>query len=206
MILGANALATGAPADDVRTVVAAVYGTRLPATMLNATASALSRRISAVQKRHTARIDFKEMLYGADLPTEGVLADEVRSATLEAIGPVVGIPVAPDAADAFQLDAQPIGGAPNDQALSEFWNRALRAGLVAAAGMIAVLLMLVGGAAALASVPLAFAPLAAAMAPSAILREPVGLPMLSFFAGALAGGALLAIIVTPSRSERRRRV
>ena len=205
LILGANALATGAPAEEVRTVVAAVYGTRLPATMLNATAAALARRIAAVQKRHTTRIDFKEMLYGADLPTEGVLADEVRSATLEAIGPVVGIPVAPDTADAFRLDAQPIGGAPNDQALSEFWNRALRAGLIAAAGVIAILLVLVGGLAALASVPLAFAPLAAAMAPSAILREPVGLPMLSFFAGALAGGALLAIIVTPSRSERRRR-
>jgi hypothetical protein len=205
LILGANALATGAPADEVRTVVAAVYGTRLPATMLNATAAALARRISAVQKRHTARLDFREMLYGADLPTEGVLADEVRSATLEAIGPVVGIPVAPDTADAFRLDAQPIGGAPNDQALSEFWNRALRAGLIAAAGMIAILLALVGGAVALSSVPLAFAPLAAAMAPSAILREPVGLPMLSFFAGALAGGALLAIIVTPSRGERRRR-
>jgi len=51
---------------------------------LNATATALRRRVSAVQKRHTARLDFKEMLYGADLPTEGVLADEVRGATLPA--------------------------------------------------------------------------------------------------------------------------
>ncbi len=204
LILGANALATGAPIEDVRTVVAAVYGARLPASMLNATAAALARRISAVQRRHTARIDFREMLYGADLPTEGVLADEVRSATLEAMGPVVGIPVAGEVADALRLDAQPIGGAANDQALSEFWNRAFRAGLIAAAVTIAILLCLVGGGAALGSVPLAFAPLAAAMAPSAILREPVGLPMLSFFAGALAGGALLAIIVTPSRGERRR--
>jgi hypothetical protein len=118
---------------------------------------------------------------------------------------VVGIPVAAGVADAFRLDAQPIGGAPNDQALSEFWNRALRAGLLAAAGTIAILLVLVGGRRALTSVPLAFAPLAAAMAQSAILREPVGLPMLSFFAGALVGGALLAIIVTPSRGERERR-
>jgi len=205
LILGANALATGAPIEDVRTVVAAVYGTRLPASMLNATAAALARRISAVQRRHTARIDFREMLYGADLPTEGVLADEVRSATLEAMGPVVGIPVAGEVADALRLEAQPIGGAANDQALSEFWNRAFRAGLIAAAGTIAILLVLVGGVAGLGSLPLAFAPLAAAMAPSAILREAVGLPMLSFFAGALAGGALLALIVTPSRAERRRR-
>jgi hypothetical protein len=205
LILGANALAVDATPDDARRVVAAVYGARLPEPMLNATATALARRVAAVQKRHTARLDFKEMLYGADLPTEGVLADEVRSATLEAIGPVVGIPVAAEVADAFRLDGQPIGGAPNDEALSEIWNRSLRAGLISAAAMIAILLALVGGAPALSSLPLAFAPLAAAMAPSAILREPVGLPMLSFYAGALVGGTLLALIATPSRQERGRR-
>ena len=204
LILGANALAVDAPPDDVRAVVTAVYGARLPEPMLNATAAALGRRVAAVQKRHTARLDFKEMLYGADLPTEGVLADEVRSATLEAAGPVVGIPVAAEVAEAFKLDAQPIGGAPNDLALSELWNRALRAGLISAAAVLAILLVLVGGTPALSSLPLAFAPLAAAMAPSAILREPVGLPTLSFFAGSLVGGALLALIVTPSRRERDR--
>jgi hypothetical protein len=204
LILGANALAVDATPDDVRAVVTAVYGARLPASMLNATAGALGRRVAAVQRRHTARLDFKEMLYGADLPTEGVLADEVRSATLEAIGPVVGIPVALEVAEAFKLDAQPIGGAPNDLALSELWNRALRAGLISAAAVLAVLLVLGGGRGALASLPLAFAPLAAAMAPSAILREPIGLPTLSFFAGTLAGGALLALIVTPSRREQER--
>ena len=78
-------LATRAAAGQVRALVASVYGPRLPAEMLNATAGALARRLVAVQRRHTARIDFKEMLYGANLPTEGVLADEVRSATLEAI-------------------------------------------------------------------------------------------------------------------------
>ena len=204
LILGANALAVDATPDDVRAIVASVFGARLPEPMLNATAAALGRRVAGVQKRHTARLDFKEMLYGADLPTEGVLADEVRSATLEAAGPVVGIPVATEGADAFRLDAQPIGGAPNDQALSEIWNRALRAGLIAGAAVIAILLMLMGGRWALSSLPLAFAPLAAAMAPSAILREPVGLPTISFFAGALVGGALLALIVTPSRRERGR--
>jgi hypothetical protein len=205
LVLGASALATDPTTDEVKTVVASVYGARLPAPMLTATATALAHRIAGVQKRHTARLDFKEMLYGADLPTEGVLADEVRSATLEAMGPVVGVPVAPEVTDAFKLDAQPIGGAPNDLALSEIWNRTLRAGLVAAAGMIAIFLVLVGGPAAITALPLAFAPLAAAIAPSAILREPVGLPMISFFAGALAGGALLALIATPSRDERRRR-
>jgi hypothetical protein len=204
LILGANALAVDATPDDVRAVVTAVYGARLPASMLNATAGALGRRVAAVQRRHTARLDFKEMLYGADLPTEGVLADEVRSATLEAAGPVVGIPVALDVAEAFKLDAQPIGGAPNDLALSELWNRALRAGLIWAAAVLAILLVLVGGRPALSSLPPAFAPLAVAMAPSTILGEPVGLPTLSFFAGTLVGGALLALIVTPSRRERER--
>jgi hypothetical protein len=42
------------------------------------------------------------------------------------------------------------------------------------------------------------------MTPSAILREPIGLPTLSLFAGTLVGGALLAVIVTPSRRERGR--
>ncbi len=202
LILGANALAVDATPDDVRAVVTAVYGARLPAPMLDATAGALGRLIATVQRRHTARLDFKEMLYGADLPTEGVLADEVRSATLEAAGPVVGIPVALEVAEAFKLDAQPIGGAPNDLALSELWNRALRAGLISAAALLAILLVLVGGTRALASLPLAFAPLAAALAPSAILREPIGLPTLSFFAGTLVGGAMLALLVTPSRRER----
>ncbi len=204
LILGANALAADATPDDVRSLVATVYGPRLTGSMLTATAAALARRIATVQKRHTARLDFKEMLYGADLPTEGVLADEVRSATLEAMGPVVGIPVATDVADAYKLDAQPIGGAPNDQALSQIWNRALRAGLVSAAALLAVLLLMVAGVPALASLPLAFAPLAVAVAPSAILRAPIGLPTLSLYAGTLVGGALLALIVTPSRQERAR--
>ena len=204
LILGANALSVDARPDDVRAVVTAVYGARLPEPMLNATAAALGRQVASVQKRHTARLDFKEMLYGAELPTEGVLADEVRSATLEAIGPVVGIPVAVDVAEAFKLEAQPIGGAPNDLALSRLWNRALRGGILSAAAVLAILLLSIGGRGALSSLPLAFAPLAAAMAPSAILREPVGLPTLAFFAGALVGGALLALIATPSRQERGR--
>ncbi len=197
--------ATGPDPEQLRMAVASAYGARLQEPVLTATASSLARRLAAVRRRHTARLDFKEMLYGADLPTEGVLADEVRSATLEASGPIVGVPVATGTADAFVVDAQPIGGAPNDQMLSQLWNHALRAGLVAAGGVIAILLVLVGGARGLAALPIAFAPLAAAVAPSAILREPIGLPTISFLAGALAGGALLAMIVTPGRQEPPRR-
>ena len=201
LIAAAVTGATGPNPEEIRLAVAAAYGERLQEPVLTATASSLAKRLAGVRRRHTARLDFKEMLYGADLPTEGVLADEVRSATLEASGPLVGVPVAAGTAAAFVLDAQPIGGAPNDQALSELWNRSLRAGLVTAAGTIAILLVLLGGPRGLASLPLAFAPLAAAMAPSAILREPIGMSTISFLAGALAGGALLAAIATPARDE-----
>ena len=63
--------------------------------------------------------------------------------------------------------------------------------------VLAILLVFAGGFAGLLSLPLAFAPAAAAIAPAAVLAEPVGLPTLSFYAGALAAGALLALAVTP---------
>jgi hypothetical protein len=147
------------------------------------------------------------MLAGAQLPSEGVLADEVRSATLDAMGPVVGIPVAADSPTAYRLDMVPIGGAPNDRVLSQLWRRALGVGAVAAAGLIALLLLLAGGPLGLLSLPLAFAPAAAAIAPAALLGEPVGVPALSFYAGALAAGAIIALAVTPPirRDEERGR-
>ena len=204
LILAASALPTATTPDDMLGAVSIAYGSRLSELALQTTAASLARRLTLVRRRHTARLDFKEMLYGANLPTEGVLADEVRSATAEAMGPVVGLPVDPAAPGAFILDPTPIGGAPNDLALSEVWNRALRAGLVAAAGTIAILLVLVAGGRGILSLPLAFAPLAVAVAPSALLREPVGLPALAFFCGALAAGAILALLATAG-SERRSR-
>ena len=175
-----------------------MWGTAFRSNVLRATSAGLARRLALVRRRHTALLDFKAMLYGANLPTEGVLADEVRSATLEAMGPVVGLPVAEGTPGAFSLDAAAIGGAPNDRALSQVWNRTLRAGLIAAAGTIAILLVLAAGTGGLLSLPLAFAPLAVAVAPSVLLAEPVGLPTLSFFCGALVGGAMLALLVTPA--------
>jgi hypothetical protein len=198
LILVANALGAAATPDDLRGPVAVSYGARLPDLVLRATSAGLARRLALVRRRHTALLDFKAMLYGANLPTEGVLADEVRSATLEAMGPVVGLPVAEGTPGAFSLDAAAIGGAPNDRALSQVWNRTLRAGLIAAAGTIAILLVLAAGTGGLLSLPLAFAPLAVAVAPSVLLAEPVGLPTLSFFCGALVGGAMLALLVTPA--------
>jgi hypothetical protein len=201
LIVGARALEAGATLDDVRAVVEAVYGPRMPQPVVTATAASLARRLAAVRRRHTARLDFRDMLYGANLPTEGVLADEVRSATLEAIGPLVGLPVAAGAPGAFHLEAEPIGGAANDRALSEVWVRGLRPGLIAAAAVVGILLVLIAGPRGILAVPLALAPIAAATLPVALLREPIGLPMLAFFAGAFAGGAFLAVVAVPAPHE-----
>jgi hypothetical protein len=193
----AAGLADEASVADVRRLLSDAYGERLPAAILDASAATLTRRLRAVRWRQIARTNFRDMLYGADLPTEGVLADEVRSATLEAMGPVVGVPTAPDNPGAFHLDAMALGGLANDRALSAGWTRALKAGLVAAIAAIAILLVLVGGPQGIAALPLGVAPLAMAILPAASLAEPVGLPSLSLFAAALAGGAVLAMAVTP---------
>jgi hypothetical protein len=198
LIAAVGALGDGAGVDDMRVAVATVYGGRLSDTILRTTADSLARRIAAVRRRHVASTNFRDMLSGAQLPNEGVLADEVRSATLDAMGPVVGVPAAPDSATAYRLDVVPIGGAPNDRALSLLWKRALGPGAVAAAGLLAILLVLAGGPGGLVSLPLALAPAAAAIAPAALLGEPIGLPTLSFYAGALAAGAVLALAVTPA--------
>jgi hypothetical protein len=201
LIAAVAALGDGAAVDEVRVAVATAYGGRLSDTVLRTTAENLARRVAAVRRRHIAATNFRDMLSGAQLPSEGVLADEVRSATLDAMGPVVGIPAAVDNVTAYKLDLVPVGGAPNDRELSLLWRRALAAGALAAAGLIAILLVLVGGAAGALSLPLAFAPAAAAIAPAALLGEPIGLPTLSFFAGALAAGAILALAVTPPRPD-----
>ena len=197
LIAAVAALGDGASVDEVRVAVATAYGGRLSDTVLRTTAENLARRIAAVRRRHIAATNFKDMLTGAQLPSEGVLADEVRGATLDAMGPVVGIPAPADSATAFRLDLVPVGGAPNDRALSLLWRKALGAGAVAAAGLLAILLVFAGGPAGVLSLPLALAPAAAAIVPAALLGEPVGLPTLSFYGGALAAGALLALAVTP---------
>jgi hypothetical protein len=206
LIAAVGAVGDGVSVDDVRVAVATAYGGRLSDTILRTTADGLARRIAAVRRRHIAATNFRDMLAGAQLPSEGVLADEVRSATLDAMGPVVGVPAAPDSPAAYRLDLVPVGGAPNDRVLSQLWRRALGAGAAAAAAFIAILLVIVaGGPAGLLSLPLAFAPAAAAIAPAALLGEPVGLPTLSFYAGALAAGAILALAVTPPARRGRER-
>jgi hypothetical protein len=186
------ALPDDATVADVSGVLAATYGERFSERVLVDTAGILARRLLAVRWRHTARINVHDMLYGADLPTDGVLADEVRSATVEGMGPVVGLPVAPGNPAALHVDVAMFGGAANDAALSAAWLDGLRAGAGAALAAWALLLLAVGGARGLVWLPLAVAPAAAAVLASALVREPVGLWGLSLLSGALAAGGLVA--------------
>jgi hypothetical protein len=201
LVAAVTALDARASVDDVRVAVAAAYGTRLPDAILRSTAAGLARRVADVRRRLVARTNFRDMLYGAGLPTEGVLADEVRSATLETMGPIVGVPAAPDNPSALKIDPVAIGGTANDRALSETWEGSLRTGLTGTAGLISILLLATAGFPGIFRLPVAFAPLALASAPAALLGEPVGLPTLSFFAGALAAGAVLAVHATPPRHQ-----
>jgi hypothetical protein len=95
-----------------------------------------------------------------------------------------------------------VGGAPNDRALSEAWNGALRAGVIGSIGLIMIALIIAGGPAGTLSLPLAFAPLAVAAMPAALLGETVGLPTIAFFGGALAGGAVFAAATVRARRRR----
>jgi hypothetical protein len=190
-----------ASVDDVRVAVATAYGSRLPEAILRSTAASLHRRVFAVRRRLVTRAALRDMTNGADLPAEGALADEVRAATAEAMGPVAGLPVAPGTPGAFTLDAQVVGGAANDRALSVAWNSALGVGVVGATAVIGLLLLLLGGARGLLSLPVAFAPFSVALAPAALLGDPLGLPTLAFLAAALAGGAALAMLTLPPRGE-----
>jgi len=195
------ALPGDATPGDVGDVLTATYGPRLSPRVLADTAAIVARRMAAVRRRHTARINFHEMLYGADLPTDGVLADEVRTATLEGMGPVVGIPVAAGNPGALHVDAVLFGGVAHDRLLSEAWLGALRPGALAALGVWAFVLVFVGGGGGLSWLPLAPAPAAAAALAPALLREPVGLWSLSLLAGAMAAGAVVAAAFAARRTR-----
>ncbi|MEO5768805.1 MAG: hypothetical protein ABIS92_10680, partial [Polyangia bacterium] len=144
----------GQPADarvgEVSLALRELWGRRLPDAVVTAQAVELHRRLAGVRRRDSARINFNYLLYGADLPTEGVLSEEVRDATLDAMGPIVGVPTASDARGAFLVEAAAVGGAPSDQALSVAWMPLVLVGLIIFALFTALLLEAIGGLAALA--------------------------------------------------------
>ena len=172
-----------------------------PPAALGALVPALARQLGAVRLRHAARIYEREMLASASLPSDGRLADQVRAATRDALGPVVGLPVARQAAGAFLLDAVVVGGAANDRALSAAWLPGLRWGALAGAAGLAIIMVLVAGLRGVLFYPLALALPAAALILPAATRDPVGALLVDFLAGAAAAGGVLA----SSLAARRRR-
>lgn len=130
---------------DVTAGLAEVLGTHVTARSALDQALELRRRLVAVRRRAVVAWNARLILSDADLPTEGGLSGEVRNATLEAMGPIVGVPAAPGTPGAFTIDAALAGGVVSDQVLSARWPLRLRLGLVAAAAACALLLAGLGG-------------------------------------------------------------
>lgn len=186
---------------DVSRALGILGGPRIPATVREAHAVELRRRLVKLWRRAVTHLAAKSILADADLPTEGGLSDDVRDATLEAMGPIVGLPVNPAAPGALSLDVAVVGGAACDRALSVAWAPRLRFGVTLAAMGLAVLLFAMGGPRALSWWPAAMAPAAVVALVPAVAGIPMGLLVASVLAGALGGGALLS--VAASGSERR---
>lgn len=187
---------------DVMGPVALFWGRRrLPETMLPLAAADLHRRLAAVRRLHSARISFNDVLYGADLPTEGVLSEEVRDATLDAMGPIAAVPVAPDAPGALLVDAAAVGGAACDRALSIAWLPRLALGVGGLAVIIGFLLLALSGTAGLVWWPIGFGPAAPLVVVPGLAGVPIGSLYLAVLAGALAGGVGLAVAFSPAKTN-----
>ncbi len=186
---------------DVLDPLRVLWGRRLSRAALDGRAGELQRRLIGLRRRHNARINFNDVLYGAELPTEGVLSEEVRHATLEAMGPIVGMPVARHSPGAFLLDAVPVGGAPSDRALSAAWLPRMGIGILLSAALTALLLAAVGGFAALRWWPVALCFGAALVVVPAIAAVPIGALTIAALSGALAGGATFAVAFAPGRRD-----
>jgi hypothetical protein len=193
-----------ASVGDVRAALRLVWGRRLAEPVLDGKAADLRRRLMSVRRRHSARINFNDIVYGADLPTEGMLSEEVRDATLEAMGPIVGIPVARNVPGAFSVEAVAVGGAPCDRALSMAWLPRMKLGILIGGVLTALLLAGVGGLRALAWWPVSLGFAAPLLLVPAIAGVPIGTMYLSVLAGTLAGGAGFAVVFAPARRDRRR--
>jgi hypothetical protein len=193
------------PADstvaDVLRPLRALWGRRLPPRVLEARAGELQYRLRAVRRAHTARINFHEILHGADLPTEGVLSEEVRDATLEAMGPIVGLPVDRQAPGAMSVDAVAVGGAPCDRALSRAWLPRMKLGIALAATFTALLLVALGGFRAFLWWPTSLAFGAPLLLVPAIAGVPIGALYVAVLSGALAAGSAFAVALAPGRRD-----
>lgn len=188
-------------AEDVARDLADVWGGRMPPRVVQAHAAELRRRLSALRRRATVALYSKAILADADLPTEGGLSDAVREATLEAMGPIVGVPAAPGTPGAFTIDMAIAGGVVADEALSAAWPSRLRLGVLLAALLLGATLWVLGGRPALVWLPIALAPAALVIAVPTLLGVVTGSLFVAVLSGALAGGATFALGFAPAKGE-----
>lgn len=178
-----------------------VLGPRTPPAVVQAKAEELRRRLGALRQRAVVARYAKAILADADLPTEGGLSDQVRDATLEAMGPIAGVPVARGTPHAFSIDAAVAGGVVSDQVLSARWPPRLRLGLLAAAAACALLLAALGGRRALAWLPIALAPAALVLIVPTLLGVSTSALFAAVLSGAVGGGIVFALAYAPARGE-----
>jgi hypothetical protein len=207
LIEGLLASAGEPSAQEVTRRLAELWGTRFPPRALQAHAVELGRRLGALRRRAMVALHAKAILAAADLPSEGGLSDEVRDATLEAMGPIVGVPAALGTADAFAaantfaIDVALVGGVVSDQTLSALWPPRLRLGLVVAVLVSALLLLAIGGREALGWLPVGLSPAAVVLIIPTVLGVSTGALFVAVLSGALGGGTAFALAFAPARGE-----
>lgn len=195
----------GAPAPaQVAKLLGELWGRRTPARLLETRGVELAHRLVNARRLAIANGYARTILADANLPSVGALADEVREATLEAMGPIIGIPVSREAPNALVIDAAVVGAAASDRALAVAWGPRIRIGVLLAALGLAALLFLIGGVKALGYWPAALAPAALVLLVPAVAGLPMGSLLVALFAGALGGGAGFAVGFSPVRFRRAR--
>ena len=155
-----------------------------------------------LRRREVTRVAAKAILADADLPTEGGLSDAVRDATLEAMGPSVGVPAPAGAPGTFSVDAAIVGGAACDRALALAWLPRMRTGVLLAALGVALLLFVLGGWRGLTWWPATLAPGAVVLLVPAVAGIPMGVLLVSVLAGGLGGGALFGVAASGGARPR----
>ena len=178
-----------------------LLGPRLSARAALDQATELRQRLVALRRRAIVALNAGAILLDAELPTEGGLPDEVRNATLEAMGPIVGVPVAPGTPGAVPIDAALAGGVISDEALSARWPPRLRLGLLAAAAACALLLAALGGRRAMPWLPVALAPAALVLIVPTVLGVATSALFAAVLSGAMGGGTVFALAYAPARGE-----
>ena len=187
-------------ADVLRVIAAAGVGRKLEAA-LKAHAPDLQRRLDALRRQNAGRLSARTLLAELDLPREGVVSEQIRDVTLEAMGPIVGVPVSADRLNAFAVDVSLTGGVAQDAALSRAWLPRFWLGIGLAALLMALGLIAVGGVPALGWLPVALAPGAAVLVAPLLGAVSIGIWPISILAGAMGGGMAFATLFAPKWND-----